>query len=132
MLHTLTAAPHLMGAAAIAALDLSMVSQRLAKQGWDQQRIEQATGDYRVYLQEIAAGGRVEPTPDVDEVWHAHILHTRRYAEDCDRMFGAFLHHDPAADQAALCVPSIEKALCVPSVDKALCVPSVGDAAVVH
>ena len=35
------------------------------------------------------------PPPDVDEIWHAHILNTRRYAEDCSRLFGTFHHHYP-------------------------------------
>ena len=39
---------------------------------------------------------RVVPSCDVDEVWHLHILNTRRYAEDCERIFGFYLHHDPS------------------------------------
>ncbi len=31
----------------------------------------------------------------MDEVWHAHILDTRRYAADCDCVFGEFIHHYP-------------------------------------
>ena len=38
---------------------------------------------------------RHEPDIDVDWYWHAHILHTKRYAEDCRRYFGYFLHHEP-------------------------------------
>lgn len=38
------------------------------------------------------------PSPDVDEIWHAHILHTREYARDCEDVFGpgGFLHHSPS------------------------------------
>jgi hypothetical protein len=35
------------------------------------------------------------PNELIDLVWHYHILDTRKYAEDCDRIFGCFLHHDP-------------------------------------
>jgi hypothetical protein len=35
------------------------------------------------------------PSALIDLVWHYHILDTRKYAEDCDRIFGYFLHHDP-------------------------------------
>jgi hypothetical protein len=38
-----------------------------------------------------------EPDNDVDWYWHAHILHTKQYAEDCRRYFGYFLHHEPNA-----------------------------------
>ncbi|MCS6978027.1 MAG: glycine-rich domain-containing protein-like [Gemmatales bacterium] len=35
------------------------------------------------------------PSALIDLVWHYHILDTRKYAEDCNRIFGYFLHHDP-------------------------------------
>ncbi|WP_347245069.1 glycine-rich domain-containing protein-like [Thermogutta sp.] len=35
------------------------------------------------------------PSALIDLVWHYHILDTRKYAEDCQRIFGYFLHHDP-------------------------------------
>jgi hypothetical protein len=31
----------------------------------------------------------------LDEYWHQHILDTRKYAEDCELVFGYLLHHDP-------------------------------------
>ncbi|MFM6129989.1 MAG: hypothetical protein ACKPBV_14885 [Sphaerospermopsis kisseleviana] len=31
----------------------------------------------------------------LDDYWHNHILDTRKYAEDCDLIFGFFLHHYP-------------------------------------
>lgn len=42
-------------------------------------------------------------------MWHAHILFTQKYAADCDRIFGSFLHHFPTVDEdetaAAASVP---------------------------
>jgi len=35
------------------------------------------------------------PTDDIDLIWHTHILDTERYASDCQRLFGSFLHHNP-------------------------------------
>lgn len=35
------------------------------------------------------------PTREIDEFWHNHILHTKRYARDCSAIFGFYLHHDP-------------------------------------
>ena len=29
------------------------------------------------------------------EFWHFHILDTLKYQEDCDNIFGYFLHHFP-------------------------------------
>jgi hypothetical protein len=37
----------------------------------------------------------LQPSPAIDEVWHQHILDTRAYVRDCQRIFDAFFHHDP-------------------------------------
>lgn len=37
----------------------------------------------------------IVPCKLVDEMWHRHILDTRAYAEDCERIFGGFMHHFP-------------------------------------
>lgn len=43
---------------------------------------------------------RVQPVAlrIVDEGWHALLLHTAMYAELCDRLGGAFVHHYPGYD----------------------------------
>jgi hypothetical protein len=38
----------------------------------------------------------LSPSPMVDEVWHLHILDTRQYMKDCDRIFGNYIHHSPS------------------------------------
>lgn len=30
-----------------------------------------------------------------DRLWHQHIIDTRKYAEDCDRILGRFMNHTP-------------------------------------
>lgn len=88
--------------AAIAGLDLDPVKQRLVhalgEHRWSQARAEQAALGYRRYLMLRAKypGASLSPPGDVDAFWHAHILDTRRYAEDCEAIFGAFLHHHPS------------------------------------
>lgn len=37
----------------------------------------------------------IVPTHEIDEFWHYHILDTRKYAEDCQNVFGSFFHHFP-------------------------------------
>jgi hypothetical protein len=32
---------------------------------------------------------------EIDELWHLHILDTKKYAADCQHLFGYFLHHVP-------------------------------------
>ncbi len=44
-----------------------------------------------------ALGFQLRPPPKVDLAWHAFILHTREYADFCERKLGFFLHHKPDA-----------------------------------
>lgn len=37
----------------------------------------------------------IVPCKMVDEIWHQHILDTWAYHEDCERIFGSYLHHFP-------------------------------------
>ena len=78
--------------------DLSKVVSRVAKENpdWSQDRLRDAEDSYRAYLAACKLSAKkLSPAPDADEVWHAHILHTREYARDCGSYFGYFLHHVP-------------------------------------
>ena len=59
--------------------------------------IMRAIADYLefLYLVDRHPHSRLVPTIEVDEVWHHHILDTRKYAEDCQTLFGRFIHHAP-------------------------------------
>lgn len=35
------------------------------------------------------------PSKEIDEMWHHFILHTKDYADFCERFIGRFLHHNP-------------------------------------
>lgn len=35
------------------------------------------------------------PSKEIDAIWHAHILDTRAYREDCNSLFGHFMDHYP-------------------------------------
>ena len=37
------------------------------------------------------------PSQVVDDLWHEFILYTKNYQQFCERAFGRFLHHTPAA-----------------------------------
>lgn len=58
---------------------------------------DEAVSLYRMSLKIIALhpGKSIVPTKLIDEVWHTHMLDTRKYAEDCEAIFGRFLHHFP-------------------------------------
>jgi hypothetical protein len=38
---------------------------------------------------------KLVPTQKLDEYWHMHILDTKKYMEDCQLVFGKYLHHYP-------------------------------------
>lgn len=85
------------------AIDLSPIRRKLMDKqhgsGWTPEEAESAERLYRCFLALCAAYAetehRVVPPPVVDDYWHQHILDTRKYAADCDAMFGRFLHHFP-------------------------------------
>ena len=64
---------------------------------------EQIMSDALAFLAACAArhGAPLSPSARVDIGWHAFILHTRDYAEFCDRIAGRFLHHVPAEGDTA-------------------------------
>ncbi len=86
-------------------IDLTRVRARLLRSGWDAARYAAAEASYLAFLGDAGAGDVLTPTPDVDEVWHAHLLHTKDYLRDCMRVFGRFLHHEPSehVDGVAKC-----------------------------
>jgi len=87
--------------AAIQALDLDPIKLKLMDpeegQGWSREYADQMEVAYKRYLTLLAKfpDETIAPTKDVDKFWHGHILDTMKYAEDCENMFGYFLHHFP-------------------------------------
>lgn len=79
--------------------DLTRVRDRVRKEhsDWPATRLAEAESGYRRFLAEAKVPRREEhrPEPDVDEIWHAHILFTEQYQEDCVRYFGFYFHHRP-------------------------------------
>jgi hypothetical protein len=64
--------------------------------GWTLEQALLAVEEYRRFLfLTVTREETIVPTEFVDAVWHAHILDTMKYAEDCQNVFGFFLHHFP-------------------------------------
>ena len=87
----------------IAEIDLEMVKMKMADAdegaGWTQEQCEDAEIEYKRYL----ALSRKFPYPKhsivpnkiMDTMWHYHILDTRAYCQDCEKVFGRYFHHFP-------------------------------------
>lgn len=80
-------------------VDLSNVMARVAEEtGWNAEQTAAAEQLYRQFLtlcSQRKPGQTLVPPQAADEVWHAHVMHTRQYATDCELLFGEFLHHNP-------------------------------------
>jgi hypothetical protein len=84
----------------VAKIDLSKINGKLQYEDperWTDEVIAETEEGYRrflalnlLYPEETLAVNRA-----LDDYWHSHILDTRKYAEDCDRIFGHVLHHYP-------------------------------------
>jgi hypothetical protein len=76
-------------------LDLGPVADQLIQQGWTEERTAAVERSYRrfFYLKATLPEGMASPTAEVDQFWHQHIINTRRYGPDCERVIGRFAHH---------------------------------------
>jgi hypothetical protein len=95
----------------VSQLDFTMLKRKLIEEHrWTSEFCEDVESLYRKFLALNARypDRKICPTGPIDTFWHAHILDTRAYARDCERVFGDFLHHFPyfgmrgPDDQAAL------------------------------
>jgi len=86
---------------AINALDLDPIKLKLMDpeegHGWSREYVDRVELAYRRYLTLLVKFPEetIAPSKDVDKFWHGHILDTMKYAEDCESVFGYFLHHFP-------------------------------------
>jgi len=100
-MQAITATKEQRSLAAIRQLDLDPIKLKLmdAEQGhgWSREYADNMELAYRRYLTLLVKHPEITiaPTKDIDKFWHAHILDTLKYAEDCQVVFGKFLHHFP-------------------------------------
>ncbi|QUI62359.1 hypothetical protein GSF04_07455 [Pseudoalteromonas sp. A22] len=82
-------------------LDLNRITHRLkTATGMTEADCLQAEVLYRQFLVLKSKYPNTPITPPqlADEVWHEHITDTLAYHNDCENLFGAFLHHIPDED----------------------------------
>jgi hypothetical protein len=81
-------------------IDLSPISVKLQYEDpakWTRETLADAECTYRRFLalNLLYPTERIAVNKVIDEYWHQHILDTQKYAEDCQAVFGYFLHHYP-------------------------------------
>ena len=80
-------------------IDLSNIKSRLInKIECGEDLAEKICNEYKRFLNihKTYPNEYIVPGHLVDEVWHDHILHTKKYQKDCMQLFGAYLHHQPS------------------------------------
>ena len=84
----------------IQSLNLTRVINKLVNvAGWLKDDAETTAKLYQNYLILLKRYrneySNLPPSEDIDEFWHNHILDTEAYIEDCKKIFGRYLHHNP-------------------------------------
>ena len=86
---------------AVMQLDLEPIKMKLmhvaSGEGWSLEKADAVEKEYRRFLclMKIYPEEDTAPLVEVDTFWHYHILDTMKYAEDCEKVFGTFVHHFP-------------------------------------
>ena len=82
-------------------LDLSQIACKLMHYGWPRQKIARSLMRYLMFLTLVYLYPNtvLVPTQEIDRVWHCHILHTRKYRQDCEMLFGYFVDHEPETNR---------------------------------
>ncbi|KST63964.1 glycine-rich domain-containing protein [Mastigocoleus testarum] len=82
-------------------LDLGPIAYKLMNDsnglGWSREKTSQAISRYLMFLTLIYLypNRQFVPSREIDLVWHFHIIDTIKYAQDCQILFGYFIHHFP-------------------------------------
>ncbi len=78
-------------------LDLEPIKNQLMQSGWTRQQTTWAINRYKMFLSVVYLNPHTPlvPTQEIDFVWHCHILHTRKYHQACQMLFGRFIDHEP-------------------------------------
>ena len=87
----------------IAEIDMEMVKLKLADPdegaGWTAEQCEDAELEYKRFLTLCKKfpfpKHSIVPNKIMDTTWHYHILDTRAYCSDSEKVFGGYFHHFP-------------------------------------
>ncbi|MBO6759848.1 MAG: hypothetical protein JJ909_02595, partial [Roseivirga sp.] len=82
----------------VAELDFELMKQKLQDpeegMGWTPEQVDSAEIEYKRYLNLCMKYGKgIVPNKIMDQTWHYHILDTRSYHKDCEKLFGGYMHH---------------------------------------
>ena len=79
-------------------LNLTQIRQKLAiERNWTAQHALFVETRYKAFLFLLGfkGGHPLIPSDDVGDMWYAHIVETQKYIDDCEKLFGRYVHHHP-------------------------------------
>ncbi len=82
-------------------LDLEPIMVKIMEKeeglGWKLEYTKIVAEEYKKFLLLCLKNpnSAIVPAKPIDEFWHFHILDTLKYQQDCENIFGYFLHHFP-------------------------------------
>lgn len=85
----------------IAEMNLEMIKMKMALadegEGWTKEQCDDAEVEYKrfLHLNKKFKKAAIVPTDVIDTMWHYHILDTRAYHSDSEKIFGGYFHHFP-------------------------------------
>lgn len=84
----------------VAEIDLEMVKMKLRENdeglGWSEEQCDSAEVEYKRYWNLCLQYGKgIVPNKIMDQMWHYHILDTKAYHKDSEKVFGGYMHHYP-------------------------------------
>lgn len=83
----------------IYAMDFTMMINKMVNHGnWREKDALKTEKLYKNFLflnRKYGDFHSLPPSEDIDEFWHNHILDTERYHQDCQIIFGKYVHHYP-------------------------------------
>lgn len=77
------------------------VNYLIQRKGFDPEQVKGMEHEYRRYLAIVAAhpGEKLPISSKVDELWHAHILHTKDYVNCTQALAGRLIGHVPTKSE---------------------------------
>lgn len=84
--------------AVVNSIDFNQINDKLINfYGWSKEDVSLMNDYYKKWLalHDCYPELTTAPSAKLDEYWHMHILDTKKYMEDCQMIFGKYLHHYP-------------------------------------
>jgi hypothetical protein len=85
-----------------------LAARMQAECGWKVKKTQAVLPAYLEFLGEASKKSTPVPSPEIDNLWHNHILFLRDYLAFCQKNFGKIIFHEPSQAACNSCGGSVE------------------------